>query len=52
MRIPSGIASFSTIRREAYFYADKTPFLPQLESPEAAVKKGDAKKRTGAAKRS
>ncbi len=32
MRIPYGKSSFSDIRRGGYFYADKTPFLPKLES--------------------
>ena len=35
MRIPYGRSSFSDIRRGGYFYADKTPFLPLLESAEA-----------------
>lgn len=33
MRIPYGIADFATIRREGYFYVDKTPFLTVLENP-------------------
>lgn len=33
MRIPYGISDFATIRREGYFYVDKTPFLPVLENP-------------------
>ncbi len=35
MRIPYGRSNFSDIRRGGYFYADKTPFLPRLESAEA-----------------
>src|SRR5262245_32472117 len=35
MRIPYGRSSFSDLRRGGYFYADKTPFLPMLESAEA-----------------
>jgi len=38
MRIPYGVSSFSDIRRNAYFYADKTPFLPLLESIEAGYR--------------
>ena len=38
MRIPYGRSSFSDIRRGGYFYADKTPFLPQLESAEAGFR--------------
>ncbi len=34
MKIPYGTASFTKIRREGYFYVDKTPFLPLLESGE------------------
>lgn len=34
MKIPYGIANFAKIRREGYFYVDKTPFLPLLESAE------------------
>ncbi len=33
MRIPYGISDFATIRREGFFYVDKTPFLPVLENP-------------------
>ena len=32
MKIPYGISDFGTIRREGFFYADKTPFLPVLEA--------------------
>jgi len=32
MRIPYGISDFATIRREGYFYVDKTPFLSVLEN--------------------
>ncbi len=35
MKIPYGLANFATIRREGYFYVDKTPFLPLLESRES-----------------
>jgi hypothetical protein len=34
MKIPYGIADFRQIREEGFFYADKTPFLPLLESAE------------------
>jgi hypothetical protein len=34
MKIPYGMASFALIRGEGYFYVDKTPFLPVLESGE------------------
>lgn len=34
MKIPYGIAHFARIRKEGYFYVDKTPFLPLLESAE------------------
>jgi len=34
MKIPYGQADFAGIRREGYYYADKTMFLPQLESAE------------------
>jgi hypothetical protein len=38
MKIPYGTANFGLIRREGYFYVDKTPFLPVLESPEAGYR--------------
>jgi len=38
VRIPYGISSFSDIRHGGYFYADKTPFLPELESAEAGYR--------------
>ena len=31
MKIPYGVSDFEQIRKEGYFYADKTPFLPVLE---------------------
>ena len=34
MKIPYGRSSFEMIRSMGMFYADKTPFLPQLESAE------------------
>jgi hypothetical protein len=34
MKIPYGICDFGAIRSEGFFYADKTPFLPVLESGE------------------
>ncbi len=34
MKIPYGTANFAEIRREGYFYVDKTPFLPMLENAE------------------
>jgi hypothetical protein len=35
MKIPYGRSDFGEIRRRGMFYADKTPFLPVLESDEA-----------------
>lgn len=35
MKIPYGRSDFGEIRRGGFFYADKTPFLPVLESDEA-----------------
>ncbi len=35
MRIPYGRSNFAAIRAHRFFYADKTTFLPQLESYEA-----------------
>jgi hypothetical protein len=35
MRIPYGRSNFADIRRGGYFYADKSHFLPELESAEA-----------------
>ena len=32
MQIPYGRSNFEEIRRKGYFYIDKTPFLPLLES--------------------
>ncbi|MFO0760361.1 MAG: AAA family ATPase [Byssovorax sp.] len=32
MKIPYGVSAFAQIRDDAYFYADKTSFLPVLES--------------------
>src|SRR5580692_3052204 len=34
MRLPYGIANFADLRRGGYAYADKTGFIPALESPE------------------
>ena len=34
MRLPYGIANFSDLRRGGYVYADKTGFIPALESAE------------------
>jgi hypothetical protein len=34
MRLPYGIANFSELRRGGFVYADKTGFIPALESPE------------------
>ncbi len=31
MRIPYGQSNFAALRGEQYFYADKTPFIPELE---------------------
>ncbi len=31
MKIPYGVSNFDDIRRDGYFYVDKTPFLPVLE---------------------
>lgn len=38
MKIPYGLANFATIRREGYFYVDKTSFLPLLESGDAGYR--------------
>jgi hypothetical protein len=38
MRIPYGQSSFAALRADRCFYADKTPFLPALESMEAGYK--------------
>ena len=38
MKIPYGTSNFADIRREGAFYADKTPFLPMLESAEAGYR--------------
>ncbi len=35
MKIPYGRSNFEEIRRRGFFYVDKTPFLPMLESDEA-----------------
>ncbi len=35
MKISDGLVSFATIREQGYFYVDKTPFLPLLESRES-----------------
>lgn len=35
MKIPYGISNFAEVRRGGYFYADKTHFIPRLESAEA-----------------
>lgn len=35
MKIPYGRSNFADIRRNGFFYVDKTPFLPHLESGEA-----------------
>ena len=35
MKIPYGRSNFADIRRGGFFYVDKTPFLPLLESPES-----------------
>ena len=32
MKIPYGQSNFADIRRGGFFYVDKTPFLPVLES--------------------
>ena len=37
MKIPYGVSDFGRIRRQGFFYADKTPFLPLLESAEAGL---------------
>ncbi len=34
MKIPYGTANFQRIREKGFFYVDKTPFLPALESAE------------------
>ncbi len=38
MRIPYGTSNFGEIRSEGLFYADKTPFLPILESAESGYR--------------
>src|SRR5215203_4981977 len=38
MRIPYGQSSFAALRADRYFYADKTPFLSELENMEAGYK--------------
>jgi hypothetical protein len=38
MRIPYGQSNFADLRHDRYFYADKTAFIPQLESPDAGYK--------------
>ncbi|MBK9260663.1 MAG: AAA family ATPase [Polyangiaceae bacterium] len=38
MKIPYGQADFARIRREGYFYADKTRFLADLESAESGYR--------------
>ena len=35
MKIPYGRSNFADIRRRGFFYVDKTPFLPVLESDES-----------------
>src|SRR5882672_5252776 len=35
MKIPYGISDFGRIRSQRFFYTDKTPFLPVLESAES-----------------
>ena len=37
MKIPYGMSSFALIREGGFFYADKTPFVPQLESGEIGL---------------
>lgn len=38
MNLPYGMADFPTLRREDYFYADKTRFLALLEDPQAGLR--------------
>src|SRR5262249_43827238 len=38
MKIPYGTCNFGTIRSEGFFYVDKTPFLPVLESAESGYR--------------
>jgi hypothetical protein len=38
MRLPYGQSTFATLRSDRAFYADKTPFLPLLESIEAGYR--------------
>src|SRR5262249_50041726 len=35
MEIPYGRSNFAELRRNGYFYLDKTPFIPLLESGQA-----------------
>ncbi len=37
MKIPYGISNFADLRRDRYFYIDKTPFIPKLEPDELGV---------------
>ncbi|MEZ4301721.1 MAG: AAA family ATPase [Polyangiaceae bacterium] len=38
MRIPYGQSNFAALRHDRAFYADKTPFLPELESLESGYR--------------
>lgn len=38
MNLPYGISDFSEIRREGYFYADKTRVIPRLEDKQRGVR--------------
>ncbi len=35
MKIPYGLSNFADVRKRGFFYVDKTPFLPLLESGES-----------------
>src|SRR5262249_45892712 len=38
MKIPYGQSNFADLRRGGFFYVDKTPFLPRLESDESGYR--------------
>lgn len=45
MKIPYGISDFDLLRREGYFYVDKTMFLPRLEGNDTKGSPGEAGRR-------
>lgn len=42
MKIPYGQADFAGFRQAGKFYADKTPFLPELEAAERGQREVEA----------